>query len=380
MPSSEIITIGTEILLGEIVDTNARYIARALRDQGIDLYRKTTVGDNAVRISQVIQQAMDRSDIVITTGGLGPTIDDPTRQAVAMAAGLELEFHPELWVQIQARFKRFRRKPTENNKRQAYVPEGAIAIENPVGTAPAFILETASNTIISLPGVPREMEYLTQQAVLPYLRRRFGLTGIIKARIIHTAGVGESQIDDLISDLETLNNPTVGLAAHSGQVDVRITAKAKSESEADALIQSIEEDIRRRLGNWIYGSDQDTLEAVALRSMEQKGWTLVVVEAGLGGHLIRRLAKAQGAFLGGEMLSGTPTQGELLKITEQFRQSRGADVGLGIAIYPGDEKQDVQIALITPLGKQQFARPYGGPPDYVSRWALHHSLDIIRNL
>jgi molybdenum cofactor synthesis domain-containing protein len=143
MPSAEIITIGTELLLGEIVDTNSHYLARSLRDLGIDLYLTTTVGDNPGRIAQAIQHSLERAEIVITTGGLGPTVDDPTRQAVAQAAGVELEFRQELWEQVQARFRRFSRTPTENNRRQAYVPIGALAVENPVGTAPAFIVELA---------------------------------------------------------------------------------------------------------------------------------------------------------------------------------------------------------------------------------------------
>jgi len=380
MPSAEIITIGTEILLGEIVDTNARYLARCLRDVGIDLYRKTTVGDNARRIAQAIQQSLERCDIILTTGGLGPTVDDPTRDAVALAIGVQTEFRPELWEQIQARFRRFNRLPTENNKRQAYVPQGAIAVENPPSTAPAFILEPGSRAIISLPGVPREMEYLMENAVLPYLRQRFQLKGIIKARTLHTAGAGESQIDDRIGDLEELSNPTVGLAAHSGQVDVRITAKADSEAEADALIQPVEDIIRQRLEHWVYGVDGETLEDVALKSVASLGWTLTVVEAGLGGNLIRRLANATGPFLGGEMLTGIPTPDELCDLAEAYRAARGAQVGLGVAIQPAGEKQDVHLVLITPDGCQQFTRPYGGPPEYAPRWALHNSLDVIRGL
>ncbi len=380
MPTAEIITIGTEILLGDILDTNAQYLARALRDAGVDLFRKTTVGDNAQRIAQVIQQALERCDIVITTGGLGPTVDDPTREAVALAAGVETEFRPELWEQIENRFRRFNRQPTENNRRQAFVPRGAVAVENPVGTAPAFIVEGERQAIIALPGVPREMEYLTQNAILPYLRQRYNLIGMIKSRVLHTAGVGESQIDDLIGDLEALTNPTVGLAAHSGQVDIRITTKAESEEEADALIRPVEATLRQRLGSWVYGADQETLEEIALRTLSHKGWTLTVVEAGLGGLLIRRLASAQGPFLGGEMLTETPTPEELLAVTEAYRQARQAEVGLGVVIYPEREKQDVHFALITPEGKKQFYRPYGGPPEYAPRWALHHSLDVIRNL
>lgn len=380
MPSAELITIGTEILLGEILDTNARFLARRLRDLGVDLYRKTTVGDNTRRIAQAIQQALERCDFIITTGGLGPTVDDPTREAVAMAAGVETEFRPDLWEQIQARFQRFNRQPTENNRRQAFVPCGALAIENPVGTAPAFIVELGDKSIISLPGVPREMEYLMENAVTPYLRRRFELSGLIKARVLHTSGAGESQIDELIGDLETLNNPTVGLAAHSGQVDVRITGKADSEEEADALIQPVEQSIRQRLGDWIYGADQETLEEVALRTLSRRNWKLVVVEAGLEGHLVRRLAAAPGPFLGGEVLTDTPTPENLLAHVDELRQARGAEVGLGVAIYPGKEKQDVCLALVTPARRKQFTRPYGGPPEYASRWAFHHSLDVIRRL
>lgn len=383
MASAEIITIGTEILLGEIVDTNARFVARQLRDAGIDLYRKTTVGDNARRIAQAIQQALERCDIVITTGGLGPTVDDPTREAVALAVGVETEYREELWQQILARFERFGRQPTENNKRQAYVPQGALAIENPVGTAPAFIVETGQRVIISLPGVPREMEYLLLNSVLPYLRQHFHLTGIIKARVLHTAGAGESQIDDLIGDLETLSNPTVGLAAHSGQVDVRITAKAESESQADELIGKVEFELRKRLGEWIYGADEETLEDVALRAVARRGWKVAVIESGLNGELIRRLASASQAgqvFQGGEALTSRPEPLELVTLVESSRQSRQVDVVLGVAVYPGAEKQDVLLVLISPDGQQTLKRPYGGPPEYAPRWALHHSLDLLRKL
>ena len=380
MPSAEIITIGTEILLGEILDTNAQYIARALRDLGIDLYRKTTVGDNKKRIAQVLQQAMERCDIIITTGGLGPTVDDPTREAVALAAGVEVEFRPELWEQIQARFRRFGPDPTENNKRQAYIPKGAQAIENPVGTAPAFVVEAGGAAIIALPGVPREMEHLIENFVLPYLREQFELDSIIKSRILHTSGVGESQIDDLIGDLETLENPTVALAAHSGRVDVRITAKAGSEVEANEKIQSVEQVIRQRLDKWIYGSDQDTLEAAALRRLEHLGWTLVAVEVGLGGDLVRRLATVHGPFRGGEVLPEQPTPEELAEFTDAFRQARHAEVGFGAAVLKQEAGEEIHFVLITPEGRKQYARPYVGPPGNAPVWAINHGLDMIRGL
>lgn len=380
MPSAEIITIGTEILLGEIVDTNARYLARALRDAGIDLYRKTTVGDNVQRIAQAIREALENNEIVITTGGLGPTVDDPTREAVAQSIGVQTEYQPELWDQIQARFRRFNRIPTENNKRQAFIPSGALVIENPVGTAPAFICEHEEKAIIALPGVPREMEHLFMKSVLPYLRQRYDIHGMIKARIIHTAGAGESQIDALIGDLEELKNPTVGLAAHSGQVDVRITAKAESEAEADSLIAPVEDTIRERLKGWVYGADEESLEEIVLDNLSMKGWDLIVVEAGLNGNLIQKLSTAQDVFLGGEVLTKIPARAELAKITSNFRDERGAQLGIGVAIYPESERQDVQVVIITPEGEKTFSRPYGGPPRNAPKWALHQSLDMLRKL
>ncbi len=202
MPTSEILTIGTEILLGEIVDTNARLIARRLRSYGIDIFRTMSIGDNPTRIAEAVNEALLRANIIITTGGLGPTVDDPTRDAIAEAFGVPTVYHEALWAQVVERFARFNRYPTENNKKQAYLPQGAEPIENPVGTAPAFMMETEDGAVISLPGVPREMEYILDHTVLPYLQGRFGLTSTLKIRILHTAGVGESQIDEKISDLE----------------------------------------------------------------------------------------------------------------------------------------------------------------------------------
>ena len=380
MPTAEIIAIGTELLLGEIVDTNTAYIARAIRDIGVNLFRATTVGDNASRIAQAIQQALERAEIVLTTGGLGPTVDDPTREAVALAMGVEVEYHPELWEQILARFNRYGRIPTENNRRQAYIPVGATAVENPVGTAPAFFVDRNGKVIYSLPGVPSEMEYLLERSVIPYLRQRFYLQGIIKTRVLHTAGVGESVIDDRIGDLEELVNPTVGLAAHSGQVDVRITAKADSIEEADLMITKVEDELRQRLGKWIYGVDQETLEGSALQSLEKHGWNLVVVEAGLGGNLIRRLASLPGPFLGGEMLSIRADEIDLYTSLRAYHQTHQADVGLGVRLIPGPVKQDIQMMIITPEGESNSTRSYGGHPDYASLWAVNLSLDLLRNL
>jgi competence/damage-inducible protein CinA-like protein len=250
MPSAEIITIGTEILLGEIVDTNTRYIARTLRGMGVDLYRTITIGDNVERIAEAIRHSMQRAEIVITTGGLGPTIDDPTREAVARAVGVEMEFREDLWEQVVAIISRYGRKPSENQRRQAYVPKGAIGIPNPVGTAPCFIVETERNAVVSLPGVPNEMEHILHESIIPYLQKRFDLNEIIKIRVLHCAGLGEGMIDEKIADLERLSNPTVGLAAHTGVVDIRIAAKARDEAERMRRSRRSRASSVKGLGTW----------------------------------------------------------------------------------------------------------------------------------
>jgi competence/damage-inducible protein CinA-like protein len=380
MPRSEIITIGTELLLGEIVDTNSTYIARTLRDAGVDVYRTSTVGDNIKRIAKAIKQGLKRAEIIITTGGLGPTVDDPTRDAVAKAMGVETEYRPELWKQIEARFRRFGRTPTENNRRQAYIPCGALPVENPVGTAPAFICERGRSCVISLPGVPREMEHLMETVVMPYLRERYALKGLIKARILHTAGMGESQIDEIIGDLETLDNPTVGLAAHAGQVDVRITVKADSETAADEMIAELETELRQRLGDYIYGTDAETLEAAALNNLAVMGWKLVVLEAGMSGQLTQKLADAGGGFLGGEVLTCCPENVKLLAEANRLRQDKHADVCISASLQPAGEKQNLSIAIISPVKQSELRFSYGGPPQMAPQWAVNLCLNLLRRL
>jgi nicotinamide-nucleotide amidase len=378
MPSAEIITIGTEILLGEILDTNARYLARQLRDAGIDLYRKTTVGDNAQRIAQAIRQALERCEIIITTGGLGPTVDDPTREAIALALDIPTEFRPELWEQIQSRFKRYGRQPTENNKRQAYVPAGSLVIENPVGTAPSFTIEQGQKVIISLPGVPREMEYLIQNAVLPYLREHYLLKGTIKACVIHTATLGESQVDEMVGDLETIANPTVGLLAHPGQVDIRVTAKAETVEEADRMIGAMVVEIRQRLGDAIFGLDNETLEEIAVRGLASRGWKMAVLESGLGGGIINRLARTAGARVEGEVLAGLENPVELKEKVIALCRDRDANLALGASLIPNPDKQVLAICLVTPSGAEELVRSYGGPPQQAPAWAVNLCLDLIR--
>ncbi len=251
MPSSEIITIGTELLLGEIINTNTQVIAQALRKIGVDVYRTSTVGDNKERIARILQESIQRADIVIMTGGLGPTVDDPTRHAIAEAFGLQLIYFPELWEAIEERFSRYGIHPPENNKQQAYLPEKARSLPNPRGTAPGVHLVVDDKDIFALPGVPLEMEGMLDEQVLPRIRSKYGLTGVILIRNIRVDNIGESQIDALISDLEELPNPTVGLAANKGYVLIRLTAKAENEEMADALLCDLEGEIKKRLADYL---------------------------------------------------------------------------------------------------------------------------------
>ncbi len=378
MPVAEILAIGTELLLGEIQDTNTRVIARLLRDAGVDLFRTSMIGDNAERIAQAIQDALNRSDFVITTGGLGPTIDDPTRQAVALAAGMELEYHPELWDQILERFRRYSREPSENNRRQAYIPHGARAIENQVGTAPSFITTIHGKPIISLPGVPREMEWALQNHVLPFLREHFQLQGIIKARIIHLAGIGESLVDEQISDLEQLTNPTVGLAAHTGQVDIRITAKATSAELADQMIAEVEAEIRRRVGSHIYGVDQDFLPNVILQTASQKNLSIALVDCGGGGELTHLLASFGYDATFANIIDYPDPELDLEILLYDQMQKSGASAGMCSSYHPGQEKQTLHLLVITPSGRYSSTLSYGGPPANGVLWSVNSALDALR--
>ena len=385
MPSAEIITIGTEILLGEIVDTNTRYIARTLRDMGVDIYRTITIGDNVERIAEAIRGSMSHADIVITTGGLGPTVDDPTREAVAKAAGVELEFREDLWAEVVAVISRYGRSPSENQKRQAYVPKGALGISNPVGTAPCFVVEGSplhlgapnggdkglgvrESVVISLPGVPNEMKHILHEAVIPYLQKRFDLSEIIKIRILHCAGLGEGMIDEKIADLEGLKNPTVGLAAHTGVVDIRIAAKAKNEKEANTMIAKVEAQARERLGNVIFGVDEDTLEEITINAVAKRGWTLTTIESGLNGKLARKIPNTA------SHMDLNPAS--LMDTLRAARAESNADVALGVAVYM--EERAAEMALITPDGEKTHRITYGGPPRSLPNWSVNLALNWLR--
>lgn len=370
---AEILTIGTELLLGEIVDTNTADLARAFRSIGADLFRTTTVGDNVERIAEAVRESMARSDVLLTTGGLGPTVDDPTREGIALALDVPLEFKPELWEQIQERFARFRRRPTENNRRQAHLPQGATAFENTVGTAPGFWAESGGHVVIALPGVPAEMRHLLEGDVLPFLRARFALEEVIEVRVLRTAGAGESWLDQRIADLERLSNPTVGVSAHPGRVDIRITAKGKGRGEAQELILPLEVELRRRLGEAVYGADGETLEHAVGEQLERHRWGLVVLEGGTDGALAAALPIAVAVNL--DLIIGA---GDLPTQVHRQMGETGAHVGLALRLDHEEEGRSIEIAVITPEAEKHLEHSYGGPPGSATEWAVSLALDSLR--
>lgn len=381
MPTAEILTIGTELLLGEITDTNSQYLARQLRDAGIDIYWTTTVGDNLGRIAEGVQRALGRSDILICTGGLGPTIDDMTREGIAQALDIELELHDDLWQKIQERFASFGRKASENNRRQAYLPSGAVALENEAGTAPGFYLEHQDSVVISLPGVPGEMKHLWEKKVQPYLLHRFGQPFIIRSRVLHSAGVGESLIDERITDLEALSNPTVGLAAHAGSVDVRLTAKAESEEEAERMLADLEGQVRERLGDWIYGVDEETLPGKIMEALVRLGHTLALVEAGFNGGLGEPFAEAGTHFKGSQALETLPAIDELSTLARQQAKGQGADVALAARLNLQGDKLELDMQLHMPSGEKTHTYRYGGALQSAPAWAINLTLSwLLRQL
>ena len=317
--NAEIISIGSELLLGQILDKNTSSIAKKLAASGVELIRTATVGDDLRRIKEVLREAIARSNIVITTGGIGPTEDDLTREAVAEVFNRPLQFQPHLMEQIEALFKRRGFRMAENNRKQAFIPEGGMPVENPKGTAPGFIVEYPNGAIISVPGVPLEMEYLMETSVIPYLRRRFKLQSeIIQYKVLRACGLGESAIGLQIKDLMKQNqNPSVGTLASIGDIKIRITAKADSPVAATSLIEKMEGEIRGRLGSLIYGVDEETLHGNVMKEMERLNLTLSVIETFTGGILSNKLTSTgRSSFIQGLILPSNRSQSGFLKISE----------------------------------------------------------------
>ena len=377
MPSAEIITIGTEILLGEIQDTNTAFLARQLMACGIDLFRTHTIGDNPVRIAQTIKDSLQRADIVITTGGLGPTVDDPTREAVSLAIDQPLEFHPELWDEICQYFNRIGRVPTENNRRQAYIPKSAESIHNPVGTAPGFFVKIGSAVIVSVPGVPKEMEYLTKNFILPFLTQQFNYHQVIKSRTIHVSGMGESQLDMIIGEYEKLSNPTVGLLAKPGQIDIRVAAKADNDQNALEMIDNVIHKLEFLLKENIFGYDDDILIGVLTRELSLKK-KIGVLEFGLDGQLSKIFQNNPDLQIKSELYPNNTSPGETRTI--MTRRCTEWDVPFVISsIFSQENGVSMLDCEILDQGNfTSFNRKFGGSPENGAQWAITMTLDLTR--
>lgn len=379
MPKAELIAIGTELLLGEIQDTNTRSIARMLREINIDLFRSTIIGDNSARISALFLEALTRSDIVIATGGLGPTVDDYTREAAARAFNVDLIFQPHLWQKIKERYSTRGITPSDNNQRQAFIPASAIVVQNPVGTAPGFILQREEKTLVCLPGVPREMETLMEETVMPFLIKTYGLQGLIKVKVLHVSGVPESRVDQLVAEYETWQNPTVGLLAHPGIVDVRITAKADSEAQADEMIRSLEVPIRGRFGMDIFGMDEETLEEHIRQLIANFSQKFVIVEAGEK-PLVRDLLQNLPQILRVEFSPKIPPVDSIEQNSAFLASNLGQENVLYFFHWLDDNGIKCISGIISPNISRRTEKTYLGPFANGDTWIINTALDFIRRV
>ncbi len=400
MASVEIVTIGTEILLGQLIDTNSAHIARVLADSGLDVYQKHSVGDNAARLEAMLRAALERCEGAVTTGGLGPTVDDLTKEAVAAAVGTQLELDEPSVRAIEARLASFgRRGPiAENNRRQAILPAGSVVLENPHGTAPGFIaLRHDGKFIACMPGVPGEMKPMLAERLVPWLKARFALREGIYTRTLHTIGIAESEIDSRIEALfRTLENPKIAVLAHSFQVDVKIMAKAADRGAADALIGPIEAELRERIGQGIYGVDEDTLAGALVRRIVARGQTLGTAESLTGGSVadaIVRVAGASQCFRGGVVAYDNAVKTALLDVDEALLAQFGAvsEAVAGAMARGACARLGTDIAIATtgvagpgggspekPVGTVYIAIAFGAGAITVRRVTLPGSRDDIR--
>ncbi len=323
---AEIISVGTEILLGQIVDTNSAYLAKKLALLGINLFRKTAVGDNAKRIKEAVKEALKRSDILILTGGLGPTQDDLTKEAVSELLGKELLLDEKIAEQIHTKIFHHRIHK-EAIAKQAMIPLSTQVISNRIGTAPGIIFEENEKTIILLPGVPQELLVMMDEEVIPYFLAKIPREKIIKSKVLKLWGIGESEVDKRISSIITRQfNPTVALLAKKEGVCVRITAKFTPD-RVDEEIKRVEDKVREKLGYYIYGVDEETMELVVSSLLKKRGVTLSLAESCSGGLLSHRITSIPGSsnyYLGGVVSYSNEVKCNLLGVPEKLIREKGA--------------------------------------------------------
>jgi len=366
MASIEIVTIGTELLLGHLVDTNSAFVASALADIGVDVYAKHSVGDNPERLEMMLRGALDRADGVITTGGLGPTVDDLTKEAVAAATGTHLELHEASLRAIEERFAMMNRTMSDNNRRQAMLPVPGTVLDNPHGTAPGFIaLREDKKFVAGMPGVPREMRAMMMDKLVPWLLERFELRQTITTRTIHTIGIPESELDRRIEDLfRSSENPKIAVLAHGGRCDVKIMAKAETADAAKAMIAPVEREIRERIGYGIYGVDQQTVESQIVDILRRRRQTIATAESCTGGAISDALVRVPGAsdvFRGGVVAYNNDVKRSMLDVPADILREHGAvSVETAVAMARGARRRLGADVAIATTG---IAGPGGGTED-----------------
>lgn len=401
---AEIISIGTELLLGEIVDTNTSFLAGQLSVLGIDLYFTSAVGDNPARLQGVLKQAWDRSDIIFTTGGLGPTQDDLTRDAIAALLGEELKVDPQLKQELINFFARRGLEMPASNVRQATLIPSSTALVNPQGTAPGWWVEKEGKIIVSMPGPPGEMQYMWENQVLPRLQKRAGAA--ILTRMIKTFGTSEAKVDEMLADLTPSPNPTLATYAKLDGIYIRIAAKAETEEEAREMIARREADVRAILGDIIWGVDDDSQEGVAGRMLLEEGLSLAVAESFTGGfltHMLGTAADSERYFKGGLVaatsevkialgldpnLANSEDKAEVARAMAVLaRQKMGATVGIGIEGESGVEPESgmvpgtVFIAIDSEKADLHTVRSYSGRLYQMKRRAAYYALfDLVKLL
>lgn len=361
--NAEILSVGTELLLGDIVNTNTQYIAKGLAELGINVYRQSVVGDNALRLKKSMEESLERADLLIITGGLGPTKDDLTREVTAEVLKKKLILDENILQGIQHFFDRIQVAMEGNNNKQAYLPEGATPLENPNGTAPGVLLETEGKIVILLPGPPRELHPMFDNQVKPYLQQ-FS-QGIVKSRVLNIFGIGESTMETMILDLiENQENPSIAPYCMEEGLILRITARAREEKAADALIDSLEKKVRERLGEYIYAANHQSMEAVVVEALKKKDYTLAVAESCTGGMVSARITNIPGAS---EIFPlSIITYSEKSKITflgvleETVKQYGPVSEETAIAMAKGIRKKGKTTMGLSITG---IAGPGGGTPD-----------------
>ncbi|MFC1967370.1 CinA family nicotinamide mononucleotide deamidase-related protein [Chloroflexota bacterium] len=398
---AEIISIGTELLLGEILDTNTRYLAGQLAAVGIDLYFTSSVGDNHERLNAVLKQAWERSDLILTTGGLGPTDDDITREAVARWLGEELAVDKSLEKDI---LKYFRRRGVEmpaSNVRQANVIPSATAVGNPQGTAPGWWVEKEGRIIVTMPSPPGEMQFMWENAILPRLQRKTG--AVILSRMIKTYGISEAAVGEMVASLASVANPSLATYAKKDGICLRIAARAAHREEAQGMIDRREAEVRELLGDHIWGVDEDTPEGLVGELLVDRGLTLAVGESFSGGLLASNLSDAPGNrayFRGGivaasdeaklalgldaGLVAGGAGKQTAAALAALARRKLNATVGIGIDGYVATEDGAAVAKVFTTIDTgqdiQQDTRSYPGRQYFMKRRAAYHALFRLMEL